>query len=120
MLVLLLAAGPAASQQPAALPAIGPTSPARLLQSQAAQVLPATQASLADRLRLAALRRRSRGSHALIGGLIGSAAGIVVCTAISNYVKDEGTGVSTCTTSGYVAFGVGGFAVGALVGYLIK
>ena len=83
-------------------------------------MLPATEASLTDRLRLAPPRQRSRGSYALIGGLIGSAAGIVVCTAISNVVKDEGTGFSTCTTSGYVGFAAGGFAVGALVGYLIK
>jgi hypothetical protein len=34
--------------------------------------------------------------------------------------QDEDTGFSTCTTSGYVGFAVGGFAVGALVGYLIK
>jgi hypothetical protein len=128
----LLTAGPAAAQQPAAAQpldstqrasavlAIGPSPEAsRLLQSlAAAQVLPATQSSLTDRLHLVPPLQRSRGSHALIGGLIGSAAGIVVCTAISNLVNEGG--FSTCTTSGYVGFAVGGFAVGALVGYLIK
>jgi len=63
---------------------------------------------------------RAGNACVVVGGLIGSAAGTVVCTAISNYIKDEGTGFSTCTTSGYLTLAVGGFAVGALVGYLIK
>lgn len=131
LVTLLLAAAPTAAQQapapepsdsarraPAVL-ALGPVPAASLLlRSRAAA--PVGQPSLSDRLNLAPLRQRSRGGHALIGGLIGTAAGIVVCTAISNYAKDPGTGFSTCTTSGYLAFGAGGFAVGALVGYLIK
>ena len=132
----LLAAGPAAAQQGAApepldsiqresaVLAIGPFPEASLLLRSrvAGSVFPATEVSLTDRLHLVPPRQRSRGSHSLIGGLIGSAAGIVVCTAISNYITamNENTGFSTCTTSGYLGFAVGGFAVGALVGYLIK
>jgi hypothetical protein len=76
--------------------------------------------SLADRLRLDAPQESHRLRHALIGGVIGGATGIVVCTVISNIVKDSGTGFSTCTTSGYLLLGLGGFGVGALIGVLIK
>ena len=61
-----------------------------------------------------------RGRHALIGGLIGAAAGVITCTVISNIANDPGTGFSTCDATAYVGFGLGGFAVGALIGWLIK
>jgi hypothetical protein len=60
-----------------------------------------------------------RGRHALIGGLIGAAAGVITCTVISNVANDPGTGFSTCDATAYVGFGLGGFAVGALIGWLI-
>lgn len=77
--------------------------------------------SINDRLRLSIPRQRNRAGHALVGGVIGSAAGILVCTGISNLAKDEGSGFSTCTAKGNVALGLGGgFGVGALIGALIK
>ena len=81
---------------------------------------PTSPSTLTARLRLPPAPARDRTGHVLVGGLIGSAAGIVACTAISNYVKDKGTGFSTCTTKGYVGFVAGGFAVGAVIGALIK
>jgi hypothetical protein len=54
----------------------------------------------------------------VIGGLIGSVAGIAMCTLISNAFFNEGTGFSTCTTKGNVLFGAGGFAVGFTIGWL--
>ena len=75
---------------------------------------------LNERLRLPAASSPNRLRRALIGGVIGSAAGVVTCTAISNLVKDRGTGFSTCTTSGYTGFIVGGFAVGALIGAITR
>ena len=60
-----------------------------------------------------------RGRHALIGGLIGGAAGIVVCTTISNIAKDKGSGFSTCDAKAYLGFGLGGAALGALIGWVI-
>jgi hypothetical protein len=60
-----------------------------------------------------------RGRHALIGGLIGGVAGIVVCTTISNIANDDGTGFSTCDTKAYIGFGLGGAASGALIGWVI-
>ncbi len=61
-----------------------------------------------------------RGRHALIGGLIGAAAGVITCTVISNIANDPGTGFSTCDATAYLGFGLGGFAVGALIGWLIR
>jgi hypothetical protein len=60
-----------------------------------------------------------RGRHALIGGLIGAATGIITCTAISNLSHDPGSDFSTCDAAAYLGFGLGGFAVGALIGWLI-
>jgi hypothetical protein len=61
-----------------------------------------------------------RGRNALIGGLVGAATGIGVCTAISNLVNDPGTGFSTCDAKAYLGFGLGGAAVGALIGAMIR
>jgi hypothetical protein len=61
----------------------------------------------------------NRGRHALIGGLIGGATGIIVCTAISNIVKDQGSGFTTCDTKAYIGFGLSGAALGALIGWVI-
>ncbi len=60
-----------------------------------------------------------RVRHALIGALIGGAAGVVTCTVISNLVKDEGTGFSTCTTKGYLLLGGSGAGLGAVLGLLL-
>lgn len=75
--------------------------------------------SLTARLRLSDPPRH-RPRNTLLGGVIGASAGLVTCTIISNLVKDSGTGFSTCTTSGYLGFGLGGFAVGAVIGWLLK
>jgi hypothetical protein len=61
----------------------------------------------------------NRTRNVLIGGVLGGAAGMVVCTVISNLVNDDG-GFSTCTASGYTGFALGGFAVGGLIGYLVS
>jgi hypothetical protein len=69
---------------------------------------------------LTELQRRNRTGQVLLGGAIGAATGIVVCTVISNLVKDPGTGFSTCTTKGNLGFALGGAALGALLGWLIR
>jgi hypothetical protein len=48
----------------------------------------------------------------------GAALGAVACTAISNYVKDSGSGFTTCTASGYAAFVAGGALTGVVVALL--
>lgn len=62
----------------------------------------------------------NRWPRALVGAFIGAAAGLVVCTAISNLSKDRGTGFTTCTSKGYVQFALGGIAIGFGVGWLTK
>ena len=130
-LIILLAARPATAQRetvlrpdstPRAIASIGPTTEAsRLLRSRMLTPAPqANAAALRHRLFQEAAPPSNRGAHALIGGFIGSAAGVVVCTAISNLAKDQGTGFSTCTSSGYLGFGLGGFVVGGLVGFAVK
>ena len=52
--------------------------------------------------------------------MIGAATGVITCTVISNLVKDSDAGLTTCDTRAYVAFGGGGFALGAVVGWLIR
>jgi hypothetical protein len=122
----LLLAAPAAAQQGPVSPPQDSTTVGRLRPSPEAARLPplhrssAVGAGPASTLTLG-LRRDAppmsrRGKHALIGGFIGAATGLIVCTTISNLVNDPGTGFSTCTAKGYVLFGVGGLAVGALIG----
>ena len=59
-----------------------------------------------------------RLGNAVLGAVIGGAAGIVTCTVISNIVKDSGTGFSTCTWKGYLLLGGSGAGLGALIGAL--
>ncbi|MEP6766108.1 MAG: hypothetical protein ABJB66_17470 [Gemmatimonadaceae bacterium] len=62
-----------------------------------------------------------RGRNVIIGGVLGAVAGLGVCTVISNVMDDSTKSrVATCTATGNLIFGAGGFAVGALVGAAIK
>jgi hypothetical protein len=57
--------------------------------------------------------------NALIGGVIGAAAGAVVCTAISNIADDSAMDrFTTCTTDGYLVSSGIGFGAGFVVGWL--
>ena len=69
--------------------------------------------------RVAAVGTRPPGRRALIGGAIGAVAGVAMCTAISNLVKDQATGFSTCTGDGYLLFGSAGFVLGFAVGWAL-
>ena len=60
-----------------------------------------------------------RARNALIGGVIGAAAGIVICTVISNISDDAAIDrFTTCTAKGYLVSGGLGFAAGSLIGWL--
>lgn len=62
-----------------------------------------------------------RTRNALIGGVIGSAVGVGVCTGFSSLMNDSAKGgFSTCTAKGNIAFAAGGFAVGALIGAVVR
>ena len=60
-----------------------------------------------------------RGRRALIGGAIGAAAGLAVCTVISNLTDEGAEGFSTCTWKGYLLTGGIGFGVGFAAGWLL-
>jgi hypothetical protein len=60
-----------------------------------------------------------RGRNALIGGAIGTVAGLAFCTVVSNLVNDPGSGFSTCTLDGYLLTGGIGLAAGVLIGLIV-
>ncbi len=64
---------------------------------------------------------RDRGDQALLGGAIGAAAGVVVCTVFSTLIDDNTPNrvVSFCPLDTYLLFAAGGFVVGAIIGWLI-
>jgi hypothetical protein len=71
--------------------------------------MPTLQAPEADRKR-----------RALLGGAIGAAAGVVVCTAFSTLIDDSAEGgLSFCPLDTYLLFAGGGFVLGAAIGWLI-
>lgn len=60
-------------------------------------------------------QRTNRARHALIGGALGSIAGVAACYYIVGFGSDTGD-TAACRALGRVMFAVGGFGVGALVG----
>lgn len=63
---------------------------------------------------------RHRQRQALIGGAIGAAAGVVFCTAISTLSNDSAEGgLSFCPVDSYLLIGGAGFALGAIIGWVI-
>jgi hypothetical protein len=60
-----------------------------------------------------------RGRNALIGGAIGTVAGLAFCTVVSNLVNDPGSGFSTCTLNGYLLTGGIGLAAGLVIGLIV-
>ena len=106
LLALLLLPSAAAAQQP------GPgAAPVRIFESWE----PAGMARAAAHRPALVIEPKDRVGNALLGGAIGTVAGVAFCTAFSNLVN-EGTGFSTCTTRGYLLTGGVGLALGLLVG----
>ncbi len=112
MIVGLCMAGAlsAPAQDQAPLPAIQPTR----FESWRPTTVPREALSTIRVQASSVTSRRSR--NPLIGGAIGTIAGLAFCTAFSNLVKDAGTGFSTCTLKGYVLTGGIGFTLGFLIG----
>jgi hypothetical protein len=59
------------------------------------------------------------GTHqALLGGAIGAAAGLFVCTAFATVINDSaGGGLSFCPLDTNLLFGGAGFVLGAAIGW---
>jgi hypothetical protein len=63
---------------------------------------------------------RHRTRHALLGGAIGAAAGVVFCTAVSTLANDSADGgLSFCPLDSYLLIGGAGFALGFAIGWVI-
>lgn len=90
------------------------------LRQRSIQRFSTASRSLAYRLRLPTAAPHNGRRNALVGGLIGGATGVIACTVISNIVNDSGTGFSTCDTMAYVGFGLGGAAIGATIGFVLR
>ena len=101
---------------PSAVQAQGPRSSVLFDHSLVSEQVPATIQPTAV-LVPAASPHRTR--NALIGGVIGAAAGVAVCTVISNIADDAAEDrFTTCTAKGYFLTGGIGFGAGFLVGWL--
>jgi hypothetical protein len=112
--ILLATAGPAHAQSPRPLAAAVPLQfpswrPAATLDRGSTlvtgQFVPAS---------------RHRTRHALLGGAIGAAAGVVFCTAVSTLADDSADGgLSFCPLDSYLLIGGAGFALGFAIGWVI-
>jgi hypothetical protein len=110
--LLLAVVGPACAQQ------AGPVAaPSRFESWQAASPAHATGRPTLAPLGMPA---RNRTRHALLGGAIGAATGVVACTAVSTLTNDSAEGgLSFCPLDSYLLIGGAGFVLGAVIGWVI-
>jgi hypothetical protein len=112
--LVLAVAGPAQAQHPQPIPAARPPQ----FESWSA-ALPVEASSKLSLGRLA-LGSRNRTRQALLGGAIGAAAGVVICTAFSTLIDDSADGgLSFCPLDTNLLFGGAGFVLGAVIGWTI-
>ena len=112
--VVLVMAGPAQAQQPQ------PLSATRPLQFESWRATSPAEAGSNLTVARLDLGSRSRTRNALLGGAIGAAAGLVVCTAFSSLINDSAEGgLSFCPLDSNLLFGGGGFVLGAAIGWAI-
>ena len=106
-------AGPAQAQSPPPIPA------ARPLQFESWQ--PAAPGEANSKLTVGLVQgSKNRTRQALLGGVIGAAAGVVVCTAFSTLIDDSVKGgLSFCPLDTNLLFGGAGFVLGAAIGWSI-
>jgi hypothetical protein len=112
--LLVTVAGPAQAQYPQPMPA------ARPLQFESWSA--ASPGEVSSKLTVARLVPDSRNGtrQALLGGVIGAAAGVVVCTAFSTLINDSAKGgLSFCPLDTNLLFGGAGFVLGAAIGWAI-
>jgi hypothetical protein len=112
--LLVTVAGPAQAQYPQPIPA------ARPLQFESWSA--ALPGEVSIKLTVARLvpGSRNRTRQALLGGVIGAAAGVVVCTAFSTLIDDSVRGgLSFCPLDTNLLFGGAGFVLGAVIGWAI-
>ena len=90
--------------------------PLRFESWEAPLLAPGSNKRTIDRFIVAPQNRTRR---ALIGGAVGAAAGVVVCTAVSTLANDSAEGgLSFCPLDSYLLIGGAGFVLGAAVGWV--
>jgi uncharacterized BrkB/YihY/UPF0761 family membrane protein len=112
--LLVTVVGPARAQYPQPIPA------ARPLQFESWSAASAGEVS--SKLTVARLvpASRNRTRQALLGGVIGAVAGVVVCTAFSTLINDSAKGgLSFCPLDTNLLFAGAGFVLGAAIGWAI-
>lgn len=111
--LLLAIAAPAHAQGSQPIPAAVPLQ----FESWRAASLPGASVDLALGHLAAPSRHRTR--RALVGGVIGAAAGVVLCTTVSTLANDSADGgLSFCPLDSYLLIGGVGFALGAALGWV--
>lgn len=112
--LVLALADPAQAQYPQPIPA------ARPLQFESWSA--ASPVEFGSRLTVGRLvvGSRNRTRQALLGGVIGAAAGVVLCTAFSTLIDDSAEGgLSFCPLDTNLLIGGAGFVLGAAIGWAI-
>lgn len=111
---ILAVAGPGQAQYPPPIPA------ARPLQFESWTAASSVEVSSKLTVGRLVLGSRNRTRQALLGGAIGAAAGVVVCTAFSTLIDDSADGgLSFCPLDTYLLMGGAGFVLGAAIGWAI-
>lgn len=112
--LLLTVAGAAHAQNP---PPPLAAMPLQFQSWQAASTLDSSSNTTVVRLVAAS---RSRKGKALLGGVIGAATGVVICTAVSTLANDSADGgLFFCPLDSYLLIGGAGFVLGAAIGWLL-
>jgi hypothetical protein len=111
--LLSAGAGSAQAQHPEPIPA---TSPLQFESWSAASLVEISEPT-AGRL---VLSSRNRTRNVILGGLIGAAAGVVLCTAFSTLIDDSAEGgLSFCPLDTNLLMGGAGFVLGAAIGWAL-
>jgi hypothetical protein len=112
--LILIVAGLAHAQHPRSL-AVAP--PSRFESWRAA---PQSHSGTRATIDPVSEASRNRTGHALLGGAIGAAAGVVFCTVVSTLANDSAEGgLSFCPLDSYLLIGGAGFVLGAAIGWTI-
>ena len=111
--LVLAVTGTAPAQHTQPIPAL----PLQFKSWQAASTIEVSSKVTVARL---VLGERNRTRQALLGGVIGAAAGVVFCTAFSTLINDSAEGgLSFCPLDTYLLIGGAGFVLGAAIGWAI-
>lgn len=112
--LVLAVAAPAQAQYPQPIPASRP------LQFESWRAASPVEVSSKLTVSDLALGSRNRTRQALLGGAIGAATGVVLCTAFSTLVDDSAQGgLSFCPLDTNLLIGGAGFVLGAVIGWAI-